>query len=130
MGRVGGIGQATSGRVGVGEEEITAMNERDLAAWRARHIGLVVQFYNLIPVLTAFENVELPLLLTHLSKAERKTHVGSALAAVGLADRMEHYPRQLSGGEEQRVPIPRAIVPHPTIPVPDEPHGPFAAKSA
>src|SRR5262249_8004734 len=100
---VAGIDHATSGSVVVGEAEITTMHERALAAWRARHIGLVFQFYNLIPVLTAFENVELPLLLTHLSKAERKTHVASALKAVGLADRMEHYPRQLSGGQEQRV---------------------------
>src|SRR5882672_5618457 len=108
---VAGIDHATSGSVVVGEAEITTMNERELAAWRARHIGLVFQFYNLIPVLTALENVELPLLLTHLSKAERKTHVESALKAVGLADRMEHYPRQLSGGQEQRVAIARAISP-------------------
>src|SRR5712675_2858271 len=94
---VAGIDHATSGSVVVGAEEITAMNERALAAWRARHIGLVFQFYNLIPVLTACDNVELPLLLTHLSKAARKTHVESALKAVGLADRMEHYPRQPSG---------------------------------
>src|SRR6266480_4429302 len=94
---VTGIDHATSGRVAVGGEEISTMNEREIAAWRARHIGLVFQFYNLIPVLTAFENVELPLLLTHLSKADRKTHVESALKAVGLADRMGHYPRQLSG---------------------------------
>src|SRR5229473_2112110 len=93
---VAGIDHATSGSVVVGEEEITTMNERELAAWRARHVGLVFQFYNLIPVLTAFENVELPLLLTHLSKAERKTHVESALEAVGLADRMEHYLRKKS----------------------------------
>src|SRR5882672_5146491 len=127
---VAGIDHATSGSVVVGEEEITTMNERELAAWRARHIGLVFQFYNLIPVLTAFENVELPLLLTHLSKAERKTHVASALKAVGLADRMEHYPRQLSGGQEQRVAIARAIVTDPTILVADEPTGDLDAKSA
>src|SRR6266404_2886851 len=89
-------------------DEFSTMNEREIGAWRARHIGLVFQFYNLIPVLTAFENVELPLLLTHLSKADRKTHVESALKAVGLADRMGHYPRQLSGGQEQRVAIARA----------------------
>jgi len=100
---VAGIDHPTSGRVAVGGEEITGMKERDLAAWRARHIGLVFQFYNLIPVLTAFENVELPLLLTHLSKAERREHVETALKVVGLADRMDHYPRQLSGGQEQRV---------------------------
>src|SRR6266568_2893298 len=127
---VAGIDHVTSGSVVVGEEEITTMNERELAAWRARHIGLVFQFYNLIPVLTAFENVELPLLLTHLSKAERKTHVASALKAVGLADRMEHYPRQLSGGQEQRVAIARAIVTDPTILVADEPTGDLDAKSA
>src|SRR5437773_5958332 len=127
---VTGIDHATSGRVAVGGEEISTMNEREIAAWRARHIGLVFQFYNLIPVLTAFENVELPLLLTHLSKADRKTHVESALKAVGLADRMGHYPRQLSGGQEQRVAIARAIVTDPTILVADEPTGDLDAKSA
>jgi putative ABC transport system ATP-binding protein len=127
---VAGIDHATSGSVVVGEEEISRMNERELAAWRARHIGLVFQFYNLIPVLTAFENVELPLLLTHLRKSERKTHVDSALKAVGLADRMEHYPRQLSGGQEQRVAIARAIVTDPTVIVADEPTGDLDAKSA
>src|SRR5438128_7957042 len=127
---VAGIDHATSGSVVVGAEEITTMNERALAAWRARHIGLVFQFYNLLPVLTAFENVELPLLLTHLRKPERKTHVESALQAVGLADRMDHYPRQLSGGQEQRVAIARAIVTDPTILVADEPTGDLDAKSA
>ena len=127
---VTGIDHATSGRVAVGGEEVSTMNEREIAAWRARHIGLVFQFYNLIPVLTAFENVELPLLLTHLSKKHRKTHVESALKAVGLADRMGHYPRQLSGGQEQRVAIARAIVTDPTILVADEPTGDLDAKSA
>src|SRR5260221_12236591 len=127
---VTGIDHATSGRVAVGGEEISTMNERKIAAWRARNIGLVFQFYNLIPVLTAFENVELPLLLTHLRKADRKTHVESALKAVRLADRMEHYPRQLSGGQEQRVAIARAIVTDPTILVADEPTGDLDAKSA
>src|SRR6059058_1189636 len=127
---VTGIDHPTSGRVAVGGEEISTMNEREIAAWRARHIGLVFQFYNLIPVLTAFENVELPLLLTHLSKADRKTHVESALKAVGLADRMGHYPRQLSGGQEQRVAIARAIATDPTILVADEPTGDLDAKSA
>src|SRR5437016_7302773 len=127
---VTGIDHATSGGVAVGGEEISTMNEREIAAWRARHIGLVFQFYNLIPVLTAFENVELPLLLTHLSKADRKTHVESALKAVGLAERMGHYPRQLSGGQEQRVAIARAIVTDPTILVADEPTGDLDAKSA
>src|SRR6476620_90810 len=127
---VTGIDHATSGRVAVGGEEISTMNEREIAAWRARHIGLVFQFYNLIPVLTAFENVELPLLLTHLSKADRTTHVESALKAVGLAERMGHYPRQLSGGQEQRVAIARAIVTDPTILVADEPTGDLDRKSA
>src|SRR5881409_1115308 len=127
---VTGIDHATSGRVAVRGEEISTMNEREIAAWRARHIGLVFQFYNLIPVLTAFENVELPLLLTHLSKSERKTHVESALKAVGLADRMGHYPRQLSGGQEQRVAIARAIVTDPTILVADEPTGDLDARNA
>jgi putative ABC transport system ATP-binding protein len=127
---IAGIDHATSGRVAVGGEEITSMKERDLAAWRARHIGLVFQFYNLIPVLTAFENVELPLFLTHLRKAERREHVDTALKAVGLADRMDHYPRQLSGGQEQRVAIARAIVTDPTIVLADEPTGDLDAKSA
>jgi putative ABC transport system ATP-binding protein len=127
---IAGIDHATSGRVAVGGEEIGTMDEREIAAWRARHIGLVFQFYNLIPVLTAFENVELPLLLTELSKAERQTHVETALKAVGLADRMGHYPRQLSGGQEQRVAIARAIVTDPTILVADEPTGDLDAKSA
>jgi len=127
---IAGIDHATSGRVAVGNEEITAMKEPQLAAWRARHIGLVFQFYNLIPVLTAFENVELPLLLTPLTKAERRAHVEVALKAVGLADRMGHYPRQLSGGQEQRVAIARAIVTDPTIVVADEPTGDLDATSA
>jgi len=125
-----GIDRPSSGRVSVGGEEITGMNEDKLASWRARHIGLVFQFYNLIPVLTAFENVELPLLLTELNKADRKTHVEAALKAVGLAERMHHYPRQLSGGQEQRVAIARAIVTDPTIVVADEPTGDLDAKSA
>ncbi len=127
---IAGIDHATSGRVAVGGEEITGMKERELAAWRARHIGLVFQFYNLIPVLTAFENVELPLLLTDLNTTERREHVETALKVVGLADRMDHYPRQLSGGQEQRVAIARAIVADPTIIVADEPTGDLDAKSA
>ena len=127
---IAGIDHPTAGRVAVGNEEITGMKERELAAWRARHIGLVFQFYNLIPVLTAFENVELPLLLTHLNKAQRREHVEAALRVVGLADRMDHYPRQLSGGQEQRVAIARAIVTDPTIVVADEPTGDLDAVSA
>jgi putative ABC transport system ATP-binding protein len=106
------------------------MNENNLADWRARHVGLVFQFYNLIPVLTAYENVELPLLLTDLPKQERRTHVEAALEAVGLGERTKHYPRQLSGGQEQRVAIARAIVTDPTIVVADEPTGDLDAKSA
>ncbi len=127
---IAGIDHPTKGRVAVGGEEITGMKERELARWRARHIGLVFQFYNLIPVLTAFENVELPLLLTQLSKADRRQHVETALRVVGLADRMDHYPRQLSGGQEQRVAIARALVTDPTIIVADEPTGDLDAKSA
>ncbi len=127
---IAGIDRATSGQVAVGGDQIAGMKERELAGWRAHHIGLVFQFYNLIPVLTAFENVELPLLLTHLSKAERREHVETALRVVGLADRMDHYPRQLSGGQEQRVAIARAIVADPTIIVADEPTGDLDAKSA
>jgi putative ABC transport system ATP-binding protein len=127
---IAGIDHPTSGRVKVGGEEVTGMKEAQLARWRARHIGLVFQFYNLIPVLTAFENVELPLLLTPLKKTERRSHVQAALNAVGLADRMNHYPRQLSGGQEQRVAIARAIVTDPTIMVADEPTGDLDAQSA
>jgi putative ABC transport system ATP-binding protein len=125
-----GVDHPTSGHVSVGGEEISGMDENELADWRARHIGLVFQFYNLIPVLNAFENVELPLLLTDLGKAERKSHVEAALESVGLAERMKHYPRQLSGGQEQRVAIARAIVTDPTIVVADEPTGDLDAKSA
>jgi putative ABC transport system ATP-binding protein len=127
---IAGIDHPSRGQVAVGGEKITGMKERELARWRARHIGLVFQFYNLIPVLTAFENVELPLLLTQLSKAERREHVETALRVVGLADRMDHYPRQLSGGQEQRVAIARALVTDPTIIVADEPTGDLDAKSA
>jgi putative ABC transport system ATP-binding protein len=127
---IAGIDHPTSGRLAVGGEEITKMKEVELARWRSRHIGLVFQFYNLIPVLTAFENVELPLLLTPLKKADRRSHVETALRAVGLADRMDHYPRQLSGGQEQRVAIARAIVTDPTIVLADEPTGDLDAQSA
>ncbi len=120
---LGGLDVPSSGSVTVDGDEITAMSGRHLAAWRARHVGFVFQMYNLIPVLTAFSNVELPLLLTGLNRAARRQHVETALALVGLADRMQHYPRQLSGGQEQRVAIARAIVTDPTFLLCDEPTG-------
>ena len=114
---LGGLDTPTSGTVTVDGDEITHMSGRNLASWRARHVGFIFQMYNLIPVLTAFQNVELPLplLLTKLSKAQRRQHVETALTLVGLSDRMKHYPRQLSGGQEQRVAIARAIVTDPTF---------------
>jgi putative ABC transport system ATP-binding protein len=102
---IGGLDRATRGSVQVGSDRIDRMSDRQLAAWRARHVGLVFQFYNLMPVLTAERNVELPLLLTHLSKPERRKHVETALKVVGLTGRSRHYPRQLSGGEQQRTGI-------------------------
>src|SRR5690349_8888046 len=118
-----GIDQPTRGSVTIGDTEISGLAEGALAAWRARHIGFIFQLYNLIPVLTAFENVELPLLLTNLSKKQRRDHVMAALGIVGLTDRETHYPRQLSGGQEQRVAIARAIVTDPTLLLADEPTG-------
>jgi putative ABC transport system ATP-binding protein len=120
---VAGIDRPSSGRVTVDGDEVSAMSESALAGWRTRSIGYVFQLYNLIPVLTAHENVELPLLLRPLSRARRRKHVETALAAVGLADRADHYPRQLSGGQEQRVAIARAIVVDPKVIVADEPTG-------
>jgi putative ABC transport system ATP-binding protein len=114
----------------VGGDEITHMSGSKLTEWRARHVGFIFQMYNLIPVLTAFQNVELPLLLTKLSKSDRRTHVETALGVVGLTDRMRHYPRQLSGGQEQRVTIARAIVSDPTFLLCDEPTGDLDRKSA
>ena len=127
---IAGIDRPDAGSVSVAGTDVTTLSESQLARWRATHIGFVFQFYNLIPVLTAFENVELPLLLTSLSKTERKRHVETALTLVGLADRMRHYPRQLSGGQEQRVAIARAVATDPTILVADEPTGDLDRKSA
>jgi putative ABC transport system ATP-binding protein len=126
---IGGLDRVTRGSVRVGGDQIDRMNDRQLAAWRARHVGLVFQFYNLMPVLTAERNVELPLLLTHLSKSERRKHVETALKVVGLMDRSRHYPRQLSGGEQQRTGIARAIVTDPTLLLCDEPTGDLDRKS-
>jgi putative ABC transport system ATP-binding protein len=120
---IAGIDRPTVGEVRVADHDIGRMGEGALARWRSVNIGMVFQFYNLMPVLTAFENVELPLLLTSLSKRERRDHVETALKIVGLADRMQHYPRQLSGGQEQRVAIARAIVSDPTVLLADEPTG-------
>jgi putative ABC transport system ATP-binding protein len=127
---LGGLDLPSAGSITVAGDEITRMSARKLTAWRARHVGFVFQMYNLIPVLTAYQNVELPLLLTGLSTAERRTHVETALAVVGLADRMRSYPRQLSGGQEQRVGIARAIVADPTFLLCDEPTGDLDRKSA
>ena len=127
---IAGIDRPDKGEVVVAGTDVAKLSESDLARWRARHIGFVFQFYNLIPVLTAYENVELPLLLTPLSKAERRKHVETALALVGLQDRMHHSPRQLSGGQEQRVAIARALATDPTIVVADEPTGDLDRKSA
>ena len=125
-----GIDRPSRGTIRIGDTDITTLPERTLAGWRSRHIGFIFQLYNLIPVLTAFENVELPLLLTNLTKKQRHDHVMTALGIVGLTDRAQHYPRQLSGGQEQRVAIARAIVTDPTLLLADEPTGDLDAKSA
>jgi putative ABC transport system ATP-binding protein len=127
---ISGIDRPSSGELAVAGENIAQLTDGQLAKWRSEHIGLVFQFYNLLPVLTAFENVELPLMLTKLSKAERRKHVETALSIVGLADRVKHYPRQLSGGQEQRVAIARAIVSDPTLLLADEPTGDLDKQSA
>jgi len=127
---IAGIDKPDSGVLRVGGIDITSLGEADLAAWRADNVGFIFQFYNLMPVLTAFENVELPLLLTDLSSRERDEHVTAALAMVGLADRMEHFPSELSGGQQQRVAIARAIITDPTILVADEPTGDLDRVSA
>ncbi len=126
---IGGLDRPSNGSVEIGGERIDQMGDRALAAWRARHVGLVFQFYNLMPVLTAERNVELPLLLTSLSKAERRKHVETALKVVGLSHRTQHYPRQLSGGEQQRVGIARAIVTDSTLLLCDEPTGDLDRKA-
>ncbi|MGH7848395.1 MAG: ABC transporter ATP-binding protein [Candidatus Binatia bacterium] len=127
---IAGIDKPTEGKILVAGTDVAELSETELAIWRARNVGFIFQFYNLIPVLTAVENVELPLLLTPLSRAERREHAAMALAIVGLAERMQHYPRQLSGGQEQRVAIARAIATDPTILVADEPTGDLDKVSA
>lgn len=126
---IGGLDRPTSGLVEVDGQRIDQLNDRQLAGWRARHVGLVFQFYNLMPTLNAERNVELPLLLTSLSRRERREHVAAALEIVGLSHRTGHYPRQLSGGEQQRVGIARAIVTDPTLLLCDEPTGDLDRKS-
>jgi len=127
---IAGIDKADSGTVTIGGIDISSLSEADLAQWRAVHVGFIFQFYNLIPVLTAYENVEMPLLLTGLSRTERRTHVETALGVVNLTDRIDHYPSQLSGGQQQRVAIARAVVTDPTILVADEPTGDLDRVSA
>jgi putative ABC transport system ATP-binding protein len=127
---IAGIDKPSEGRILIAGVDVTELTETELAAWRSRNVGFIFQFYNLIPVLTAVENVELPLILTPLSKKERRAHAETALEVVGLADRMHHYPRQLSGGQEQRVAIARAIATDPTILVADEPTGDLDKVSA
>ena len=127
---IAGIDRVSNGRITVAGTDMSQLSDSDMARWRHRNIGFIFQFYNLIPVLTAFENVELPLLLTKLNKAERKQQVDTALTIVGLGDRMKHYPNQLSGGQEQRVAIARALVTDPNLILADEPTGDLDKKSA
>ncbi|HYR58284.1 MAG TPA: ABC transporter ATP-binding protein [Chthoniobacteraceae bacterium] len=126
---IGGLDRAENGTVEIGGDRIDQLSDRQLAAWRARHVGFIFQFYNLLAALSAERNVELPLLLTHLSKSERRNHVEVALKVVGLSHRTRHFPRQLSGGEQQRVGIARAIVTDPTLLLCDEPTGDLDRKS-
>jgi len=126
---IGGLDRPTKGSVSIGGERVDQLSDRQLAGWRARHIGFVFQLYNLMPVLTAERNVELPLLLTHLNKAQRQKHVDTALAMVGLSHRAKHFPRTMSGGEQQRVGIARAIVTDPTLILADEPTGDLDRKT-
>jgi putative ABC transport system ATP-binding protein len=127
---IAGIDKADSGTITVGGIDITTLSETELASWRSTHVGFIFQFYNLIPVLTAYENVELPLTLTGLTRRERREHVETALSVVNLTDRMDYYPSQLSGGQQQRVAIARAVVTDPTILVADEPTGDLDRVSA
>jgi len=127
---IAGIDQPDDGELSIGGIDIASLSEAELADWRARHVGFIFQFYNLMPVLTAFENVELPLLLTHLSRAERRDHVNAALELVNLADRATHYPNELSGGQQQRVAIARALITDPDLIVADEPTGDLDRESA
>jgi len=127
---IAGLDKPTEGSILIAGTNITELNETELAVWRSRNVGFIFQFYNLIPVLTAVENVELPLILTPLSRRERRAHAETALQVVGLADRTQHYPRQLSGGQEQRVAIARAIATDPAILVADEPTGDLDKTSA
>ena len=127
---LGGLDVPDEGSITVGREELVGRDDVELAAWRARHVGFIFQLYNLLPVLTACQNVELPLLLTTLSRRERHGHVETALSIVGLADRMDHFPSQLSGGQQQRVAIARAIVTDPSFLLADEPTGDLDARSA
>ena len=127
---IAGIDHADSGQIVIGGDNITSFSETQLALWRANHVGFIFQFYNLIPVLTALENVELPLHLTDLSRKERREHAAIAIRLVNLTNRMDHYPGQLSGGEQQRVAIARAVVTDPTILVADEPTGDLDRASA
>ncbi|MDY0187477.1 MAG: ABC transporter ATP-binding protein [Syntrophus sp. (in: bacteria)] len=127
---IAGIDTVDSGTILVGGLDISALEEAELARWRASHVGFIFQFYNLIPVLTAYENIELPLYLTSLSRKERQEHVEMALRVVNLSDRSDHYPRQLSGGEQQRVAIARAVITDPVVLVADEPTGDLDRHSA
>ena len=127
---IGGLDRVSSGQVLVAGRELTSAGAREMARWRAQHVGFVFQFYNLLPVLTAARNIELPLLLTSLSRAERKKHVDAALELVSLADRADHYPSQLSGGQEQRVGIARAIINDPSLLLCDEPTGDLDRQTA
>src|SRR5690348_1549197 len=127
---IAGIDKPTSGKIIIGGIDVAALSETEMAVWRSRNVGFIFQFYNLIPVLTALENVELPLILTPLSKRDRRAHAETALRIVGLGDRIHHYPRQLSGGQEQRVAIARAIATDPAILVADEPTGDLDKNSA